>query len=139
MLASRYIAAGQSPYVMLLVGSKIRDTAVLIDGGYKLYGAEEDLRKISTDPLLAFQTLIDRYGVEFQVCGYTTKFLPGAVAELDPTMRRPIFVVPDGSGDHELVALAQRVEDGTPRRVRIIWVYALQTERYRAAAKQQQP
>lgn len=139
VLATRYIAAGRSPHVMLLVGSKIQDAAVVIDGGYKLYGTKEFLLKISTDPLLAFQTLIDRYGIEFQVCGYTASFLPGVVAELDPTRPNSIFAVPNGSGDKQLVALAQRVEDGTPKLVRIVWAYALQTDRYRTAAKQQQP
>lgn len=138
LLATRSITSDRSSYITLVVASQIGNGVVAISGAFKVFGSQSELDDIRKDPLKAFTTLIDRYGLEIQLCGFQGEFFPAVTAEIPEGESVPIIGVPQEQS-LSMCVLGQRVDSGPSHIVRFVWVYAIKTDDYRRAVRARRP
>jgi len=120
LLATRSITSDRSSYITLVVASQIGNGVVAISGAFKVFGSQSELDDIRKDPLKAFTTLIDRYGLEIQLCGFQGEFFPAVTAEIPEGESVPIIGVPQEQS-LSMCVLGQRVDSGPSHIVRFVW------------------
>jgi hypothetical protein len=125
-LATRRIERGDHPYTLLVLAGKHPDAKLMISHAYRLYrGVDGD--DLSNNPATAFQTLLERYGLDVTVGGSSGRFVPYGV-----TAPGQGISFDRGSGQGMVNALSNKRRTGW---VEHAWVWALDTGRYREATR----
>jgi hypothetical protein len=129
-LATRRIEFGGAAYTLLLLATqRDAESPFEIAAGFRLYRDEVEGRQLWLDPCAAFDELIARYGLTATVGLHRGRFIPSAVVAGGAGV-----LVEGGNEGVFISAFVMQRADG---RVTYSWVFALDTQRYRAAARQQ--
>jgi hypothetical protein len=126
VLATRRIEFGDAPYTLLLLGTRGGPQPTLqLVAGFRLYLDAE--RNLWREPMAAFETLLERYGLQITLGSHSGRFIPAAVVDSSEAIRA------EGCADGLYVNSHIRVLPNG--RVEYAWVFALDTTAYREAAR----
>jgi hypothetical protein len=120
----------QAHFAQLVIGYGADDDKPWqVSGAFRLYGPEEEVASLAADARLAFQTLLERYGLPFRAGNRKVLFLP--VLTVRGEVNRPaslLDLVSEGSGDWTLHLSIRRNSDGT---ITLAWPYAMDRGAYK--------
>lgn len=137
LLATRRVTVSKEPYTLLLLVRPLAKGRSEIGEAYRLYDEVEG-HELHRHPMGAFENLISRYGVPFEIPNQKgtlrVKFVRTAriqVESTDPKAVMRLFPLPKGI-DALSGAARFRVVDESPPVCEIEWLWFLDERRYRA-------
>jgi len=128
-LATRRIKLGTTPYTLLLLGSRRAEQgAIQLALGFRLYDDQAGTVDLWLDPMAAFETLIERYGLTIRAGPQSARFIPAIRLNTDNVLV--------GEGEAESFVISAFVRPLEHDVVEYSWVFAIDTTAYRAAARE---
>lgn len=125
VLVTKRIDASARPHVVLLIGYSLGGKPMELSAGFRLHGTDAELEELTSDPLAAFQTLIDRFGLRVRAGDMVGTFIPFATSTGDLRIE-----VIDGS-DGTVSCFFRRVAGVAEAS----WIFAIDHVRYRESVK----
>jgi hypothetical protein len=130
LLATKRVAVARKPYTLLVIGAVLKDGTTDIDLAFRLYDNEtHSTEQVLNDPLFAFTTLLERYGVPVTVGGLQGLFIPKATVAFEQGQDIISGRFPSGE-DVTVHAIVKPATDS--KTASVAWAFALLAKRYRA-------
>jgi hypothetical protein len=129
-LATRWVDAGATPYMILLIASARDKSPTEILLGFRVYPDGRELTKL-THPLVVFEQLIERFGLTIDVGSHTGLFLPHVRVDLPKGGRGELMKAHAQTGQPALMSAFVRVNETIPPTADVSWAFAIATGRYR--------
>jgi hypothetical protein len=130
LLATKRVAVARKPYTLLVIAAAKKDGATEIDLAFRLYDDEvHSTEQVLNDPLFAFTTLLEHYGVPVTVGDLQGLFIPRATVDFGHAqdILGGRFLSGEDVNVHAIVKLATDSKTAS-----VAWAFAWLSKRYRA-------